>query len=99
MLKKNLAAFNSGINVSSHLSWSEATDLSSELYRDCLYSNSTIPTTVKYQAVQLYHQISRAKEELARIKSEMKNCVDHYITNYETLVKQVEHKNSWICLV
>ena len=94
MLKKNLADCNSGINVSSHLSWSEATDLSSELYRDCLYSDSTIPATVKYQAVQLYHQICRAKEELARIRSEMENCVNHYISIYETLSKKVEFYES-----
>ena len=49
MLKKNLADYNSGYQ-------SEANNLSSELYRDCLYSDSTIPATVRYQAVQLYHQ-------------------------------------------
>ena len=94
MLKKNLTAYNSDIDVSSHLSWSEATDLSSEFYRSCLFSDSTIPDTVKHQAVQHYHQIARAKEELARIKGEMANCVNHYISTFELLMKQVEFYGS-----
>lgn len=89
-----MAAYNSGIDESSHLSWSDAADLSSQLYRDCLYSDSDVPAAVKYQAVQLYHQISRAEEEKARIKSEMKNCVDYYISMYEALMKQVEDYKS-----
>ena len=94
MLKKSLAAYNSGIDESSHLSWTDAADLSSQLYRDCLYSDSDVPAIAKYQAVQLYHQISRAEEEEARIRSEMKNCVDHYISVYKELMKQVEDYES-----
>ena len=93
MLKKSLAAYNSGIDESSHLSWTDAADSSSQLYRDCLYSDSDVPATAKYQAVQLYHQISRAEEE-ARIRSEMKNCIDHYISMYKELMKQVEDYES-----
>ena len=94
MLKKSLAFYNSGIDESSHLQWSDAADLSSHLYRDCLYSDSDVPAAAKYQAVQLYHQINRAKEEEARIRSEMKNCADHYISMYEALMKQVEEYES-----
>ena len=95
LLKKSLAAYNSGIDESSHLSWNDAADLSSQLYRECLYSDdSNIPAAAKYQAVQLHHQISRAEEEEARIRSEMKNCVDHYIRMYEALKKQVEDYES-----
>ena len=94
MLKKSLAAYNSGIDESSHLSWSDAADLCTQLYRDCLYSDSDVPAPAKYQAVQLHHQISRAKEEEARIRSEMKNCVDHYINMHTQLMKQVEDYES-----
>ena len=77
--------------MSCQLTWNEAISLSSYFYRDCLYSdhNSPVPAVVKYQAVQMHHQIARS-EEVARIKSEMSNCVNHYISVHKCLLEHVE---------
>lgn len=85
-------AYNSGIDASCHLPWVEAVNLSSQIYTDCLYSDSTVPNSIKYQAVQFYQQICRAKEEIVRIKDEMMNCVHYYIGIYESL-RQAEFYN------
>jgi len=45
---------------------------------------------VKCQAVRLHHQISRSEEEIARIKTEMSNCVNHYINVHDCLLKHTE---------
>ena len=63
---------------------------SSQIYVDCLYSESTIPNSIKYQAVQFYQRLLRAEEEIVRIRNEMLNCVHHYIGAHECLVRQVE---------
>lgn len=89
-MKKFLNAYNAGIDSSCHLSWEEAVNLSSQIYVDCLYSESTIPNSVKYQAVQFFQQMLRAEEEIVRIKNEMLNCVHHYIGAHECLVRQAE---------
>ena len=88
-LKKCLNAYNTGFDSSCHLSWEEAVNLSSQIYVDCLYSESIIPNSVKYQALQFFKQILRAEEEIVRIKDEMLNCVHHYIGAYECLVTQI----------
>ena len=92
LLKKSLASYNFGIDLSCQLSWNEAISLSSTFYRDCLFSDdsSPIPAVVKYQAVQMHNQITRSKEEVARIKSEMSNCVDHYISVRKYLLEHIE---------
>ena len=90
LLKKSLALYNSGIDASCHLLWSEAIGLSSQIYKDCLFDESSVPTVVKYQAVKLHHRISRSEEEIARIKTEMCNCVNHYIDVHEYLLKHAE---------
>lgn len=89
-LKKCLNTYNTGIDASCHLSWVEAVNLSSEIYTDCFYSDSAIPNSIKYQAVQFYQQMSRAEEEVVRIKDEMLNCVHHFIGIYECLIRQTE---------
>lgn len=91
-MKKSLASYNSGIDLSCQLTWNDAISLSSHIYRDCLYSdhNSPVPAVVKFQAVQMHHQIARSEEEVARIKSEMSNCVNHYISVRECLIEHIE---------
>lgn len=45
----------------------------------------------KNQAVQFYQPISRAEEEIIRIKDEVLNCVHHYIGIYVwMLIRQTE---------
>lgn len=39
----------------------------------------TIPCSMRYQAVRLFHKAPRADEEEFRILSEMRNTVQHYI--------------------
>ena len=89
-LKKCLNGYNTGIDSSCHLSWEEAVNLSSQIYVDCLYSESTIPNSVKHQAVQFYQQSLRSEEEIVRINTEMLNCVHHYIGAHESLIQQIE---------
>ncbi len=89
-LKKCLNEYNTGINPLCHLSWPEAVNLSSQIYADCLYSESTVPNSMKYQAVQFYQQISRAQEEVVRIKDEMLNCIHYYIGIYEHLIRKAK---------
>ena len=86
LLKKSLALHNSGIDASCHLLWNEAI----EIYQDCLFDESSVPTVVKYQAVQLHHQICRSEEEIERIKTKMCDCVNHYIDVYEYLLKHAK---------
>ena len=91
MLKKSLSQYNSDIPERCHISWAEAVDFSSSFYSDGLYcDDSTVPVIIKYQAVQLHHRISRCKEEVTRLKSEMANCVEHYLNVYECLLKCAE---------
>ena len=88
MLKKSLSQYNSGIPEQCHISWAEAIDFSSSLYSDGLYcDDATIPAIVKSQAVQLHHRICRCEEEVTRLKSEMTNCVEHYLNVYKCLLK------------
>ena len=90
LLKESLALYNSGIDSSCHLTWSEAISLSSQIYKDYLFDESPVPSVVKYQAVQLHHQISRSEEEIARIKTEICDCVNHYIDVHECLLRHTE---------
>ena len=105
MLKKALSQYNSDLSGLCCISWAEAVDLTSSFYNDGLYfDNSTVPIVVKSQAVQLHHRISRCEEEIARLKTDMSNCVDHYVDMYEYLtrcIERLQHSEdlSRICLL
>lgn len=105
MLKKALLQYNSDLSGLCCISWAEAVDLSSSFYHDGLYcDNSTVPIVVKSQAVQLHHRISRCEEEITRLKTDMSNCVDHYVDLYEYLTRcterlQCSEEPSRICLL
>ena len=60
---------------------------------DCIgysYTPSSVPDFIKYQAVRLCHQNDRAVEELSHLETEMKNCIEHYISENEHLTRQRE---------
>ena len=91
MLRKSLSQHNADIPERCHISWAEAVDFPSSFYSDGLYrDDSTVPVIIKSQAVQLHHRISRCEEEVTRLKSEMGNCVEHYLNVYECLLNCAE---------
>ena len=102
MVKKSLLQYNSDIPERCHISWAEAVDFSSSFYSDGLYcDDSTVPVIIKSQAVQLHHRISRCEEEITRLKSEMANCVQHYLNMYEYLLhcaEKFQDSEDWLSL-
>ena len=57
----------------------------------CLYTHSfgtsTVPDSIKQDAVRCYREKQRAREEVGRLQSEMKNCADHYATQRSCLLQ------------
>ncbi len=88
-LKKYLSNYNARCPIVSQLSWEEATNLPSHSGSHCLYTTSDVPNTVKFKAVRLSHQRARATEEITRLESEMRNCVDHFTSKYEYLTSKL----------
>ena len=77
VVSKRLKTFQNLHNASSEedISWEEATNLT-----NCIgysYAPSSVPDFIKHQAVRLHHQNDRAVEELSRLETEMKNCIEH----------------------
>ena len=89
-LKNSLSKYNSNLNRMSQLTWEEVTDLSNSIYNGCIFTTTEVPIAIKAKAVQLYHQVNRAQEEILRLKEEMSCCVQHYITKYQLLCDRIE---------
>ena len=88
-LRKSLAEYNAGLDPSSCLTWEQVTDLSQQIHDECLFSESSIPSIVKSQAIQLYNSMFRAEEEISRLKEEMSNCTQYFIGIYNHLTGKI----------
>jgi hypothetical protein len=66
------------------MSWEDATTLSVYTHS---FGTSTVPDSIKQDAVRCYHEKQRAREEVGRLQSEMKNCADHYATQRSCLLQ------------
>lgn len=88
-LKKSLAEYNSGLDSLSCLTWEQVTDLSQQIHDGCLFSESSVPSIVKSQAIRLHNNMLRAEEEISRLKEEMSNCVQHFIGIYNNLAGKI----------
>ncbi len=89
-LKTYLSKHNARCPVASQLSWEDVSKLSDQSGSHSAYTESDVPNNLKYQAVRLRHQSARASEEITRLQSEMKNCVDHYTSKHEYLVRTLQ---------
>ena len=47
-------------------------------------SDSPVPITVRRRAIDLYHLLDRAKEEVTLLQEEMRNVVDHFSGQHAT---------------
>ena len=78
-IKKMLNEHNSKYSSANRMSWEDVTAL--PVYCSS-FTTSSIPDSTKQQAVCCYYEREHAKEEVARLHSEMKNCADHYTTEH-----------------
>ena len=92
-LRKSLAEYNTGLNSLSSLTWEQVTDLSQQIHDGCLFSETSIPSTIKSQATRLYNNMLRAEEEITRLKEEMSNCMQHFISIYDYLTRAIVSLN------
>ena len=83
-LKKVLNEYNSKSSTTNRMSWEDATTLSVYTHS---FGTSTVPDSIKQDAVRCYHEKQRAREEVGRLQSEMKNCADHYTTQRSCLLQ------------
>ena len=92
-LKKSLAEYNAGLDSLSCLTWEQVTDLSQQIHDGCLFSETSIPSIIKSQAIRLYNNMVRAEEEITRLKEEMSNCIQHFIGIYNYLTTRITSLN------
>ena len=88
-LRKSLAEYNAGLDSLSCLTWEQVTDLSQQIHSGCLFSESSIPSVIKSQAIRLYNNMLRAEEEINRLKEEMSNCMQYFINIYNHLTSKI----------
>ena len=107
-LKKSLAEYNDGLDSSSCLTWVQITDLSQQIHDGCLFSETSIPSVIKTQAIRSYNNMLRAEEEITRLKEEMSNCIQYFIGIYNQLTGEIvslkqNHENIYdigrVCLL
>lgn len=100
-LRKSLADYNAGLDSSSQLTWEQVTDLSQQIHDGCLFTNTSIPSTIKSQAIRLHNIMMRAEEEIGKLKEEMFHCIEHFISVYSCLIGKIEelknNPNSFSC--
>ena len=92
-LKELLSQFNC-IGIHS-LSWKDVTDLTSPVwYEGILQADTTIPMSVKLQAIKFYHLCIRSEEEIALLSAEMCNVVKFYCDEWKKIHDKV---NAYTC--
>ena len=84
-MKLNLEKYNARLSPIQQLSWEDATNLNNEMHSGSIFTSTDIPPSVKLQAVQQHHKLSRAEEEIIRVKLEMVTCVNNCINRYYTV--------------
>ena len=84
-----MTEYNDGLDPSSCLTWEQVTDLSQQIHDGCMFSESSVPSIIKSQAVRLYASKLRAEEEISRLKEEMSNCMEYFIGIYSHLTEKI----------
>lgn len=86
-----LRAFNEGLPVEDHMVWEAAINIHRNSYTASLASVATsIPIEVKHEAIQKFRTAKRSLEEIALLKDEMKNCMQYYQRQIESLKRSLE---------
>lgn len=71
--------------------WNNVIDLTSPIwYEGILASGTSIPLSVKLDAIRLYHLKMRATEEIEILKNDMKNTYSFYIHERELVKNAAE---------
>jgi len=84
-LKKFISTYNEDVPENGQLTWQSANDLSLDQLVGQSQPSGDLPREVKHQAVRQLQLVKRSSEEIARLKKEMTNCLDHYVDELQQL--------------